>query len=63
MAHSSAIYNKSIVCIVTNIGSYDRQYQYDKTQFAEFDRFLYSSWEHKPNGRGKNQVEYGVSVE
>lgn len=49
--------------VVTNIGSYDRQYQYDKTQFAEFDRFLYSSWEHKPNGRGKNQVEYGVSVE
>lgn len=45
---------------ITNIGSYDRQYPYRETEFFEFDRFLFSTWRDKPNGKGKDQIQWGV---
>lgn len=36
---------------ITYIGSYDRQYPYSETKY--FDKFLFTSWENKPNGKGK----------
>lgn len=46
----------------TNIGSYDRQYPYRKTDFFDFDRFLFASWMDKPNGKGKDQIPWGVPI-
>lgn len=48
---------------ITNIGSYDRQYPYSETKYFDFDKFLFTSWENKPNGKGKNQISWGVSVD
>lgn len=44
---------------ITNIGSYDRQYPYNETYFFDFDKFLFTSWRDKPNGKGKDEVEWG----
>lgn len=48
---------------ITNIGNYDRQYPYYETEFCNFDKFLFTSWRNKPNGRGKDQISWGVPVE
>lgn len=48
---------------VTNIGSYDRQYPYEETMYSNFDKFLFSSWENKPNGKGKEQIPWGVPID
>ena len=48
---------------ITNIGSYDRQYPYSETKYFDFDKFLFASWENKPNGKGKNQIPWGVLVD
>ena len=48
---------------ITYIGSYDRQYPYSETKYFDFDKFLFTSWENKPNGKGKNQISWGVSVD
>ncbi|MDD3340220.1 MAG: RES domain-containing protein [Lachnospiraceae bacterium] len=48
---------------VTNIGSFDRQHPYRETEFCDFDKFLFYTWRDKPNGKGKNQVPWGVPVE
>ena len=48
---------------ITNIGSYDRQYPYNETKFFEFDKFLFSSWRDKPNGKGKDQILWGVHLD
>ena len=48
---------------ITNIGSYDRQYPYTETKYSDFDKFLFSSWENKPNGKGKDQIQWGVPVD
>lgn len=48
---------------ITNIGSYDRQYPYLETQFINFDKFLFTSWRDNPNGKGKDQIAWGVSIE
>ena len=45
---------------ITNIGNYDRQYPYTETLFLDFDRFLFSSWRDKPNGKGKDEILWGV---
>ena len=47
----------------TNIGSYDRQYPYTETKYSDFDKFLFSSWKNKPNGKGKDQIQWGVPVD
>lgn len=47
----------------TNIGTYDRQHPYNETYFSDFDKFLFSTWKDKPNGKGKNQIPWGVSVD
>ena len=44
----------------TNIGSYDRQYPYNETEFFDFDKFLFTTWSDKPNGRGKDEIPWGV---
>lgn len=28
--------------------------------FLDFDRFLFSSWRDKPNGKGKDEILWGV---
>lgn len=48
---------------ITNIGSYDRQYPYIETEFFAFDEFLFSTWRDKPNGKGKDQIPWGVSTD
>ena len=48
---------------ITNIGTYDRQYPYTETKFPDFDKFLFTTWRDKPNGKGKNQVSWGVDTE
>ncbi len=48
--------------IITNIGNYERQYAYRETEFYNFDRFLFSTWRDKPNGKGKDQISWGVKV-
>lgn len=47
----------------TNIGSYDRQYPYRETEFLDFDKFLFATWRDKPNGKGKDQIPWGVKVD
>ena len=48
---------------ITNIGSYDRQYPYRETEFFDFDKFLFTTWRDKPNGKGKDQIPWGVKIE
>ena len=48
---------------ITNIGNYDRQYPYTETKFFDFDKFLFTSWRDKPNGKGKDQIPWGVPVD
>lgn len=48
--------------LITNIGSYDRQYSYNETEFVGFDKFLFITWRDKPNGKGKDQITWGVDV-
>ena len=45
---------------ITNIGKYDRQYAYRETEFYGFDEFLFTSWRDKPNGKGKDNMPWGV---
>lgn len=47
---------------ITNIGNYDRQYPYVETQYAAFDKFLFTSWKNKPDGKGKDQIPWGVLI-
>ena len=42
--------------IITNIGSYDRQYPYRETEFFAFDMFLFTTWRDKPNDKGKDHI-------
>lgn len=49
--------------LITNIGSYDRQYPYLETEFFNFDQFLFTTWEDKPNNKGKNQIPWGVNTD
>lgn len=55
-------YDLRSVCtgFITNIGSYERQYPYRETDFFDFDKFLFSTWRDKPNGMGKDDVEWGI---
>lgn len=46
----------------TNIGNYDRQYPYRETDFFEFDKFLFTTWRDKPNGKGKDEIGWGIDV-
>lgn len=47
----------------TNIGSYDRQHPYRETEFFSFDKFLFSTWRDKPNGKGKDEIPWGVPTD
>lgn len=49
--------------IITNIGSYDRQYPYKETRFSDFDKFLFTSWRDKTNEKGKDEIPWGVPVD
>lgn len=49
--------------LVTNIGSYDRQYPYNETEFIGFDRFLFATWRDKPNEKGKDKIPWGVKLD
>ena len=48
---------------ITNIGNYEKQYQYTETKFADFDKFLFASWRDKINGKGKDQIPWGVPID
>lgn len=45
---------------INNIGSYDRQYPYRETDFFNFDQFLFVTWKEKPNGKGKDEIPWGI---
>ena len=47
---------------ITNIGSFDRQYLYNETDFYDFDKFLFTTWRDKPNGKGKDIIPWGVKI-
>lgn len=47
---------------ITNIGNYDRQNPYTETKFFDFDKYMFASWRDKPNGKGKDQIPWGVPV-
>ena len=47
---------------ITNIGNFGRQYAYRETWFCKFDRFLFYTWEKKSNGKGKNEISWGLEV-
>ncbi len=49
--------------LINNIGSYDRQYPYNETEFIGFDKFLFTTWRDKPNEKGKDKIPWGVVVE
>ena len=46
----------------TNIGNYDRQYPYRETEFYDFDKFLFTTWHDKPNGKGKDDIPWGINI-
>ena len=48
---------------ITNIGSYDRQHPYSETEFFEFDRYLFSTWQSKRNAKGKDSLPWGVPID
>ena len=48
--------------MATNIGTYDRQYSYQETEFSNFDKFLFATWKDKGYGRGKDQVNWGIEI-
>lgn len=48
---------------ITNISSYDRQHPYSETEFFEFDRYLFSTWQNKRNGKGKDSLPWGVPID
>ena len=48
--------------VITDIGSYDRQYPYRETEFFAFDKFLFSTWRDKPNYKGKEHIPWGVDT-
>lgn len=65
--HPSLTYEDYILCstrigFMMNIGNYDRQYRYAETKFCDFDKFLFTSWRNKSNGKGKDLIPWGVPV-
>ncbi|MCM1054549.1 MAG: RES family NAD+ phosphorylase [Bacteroides sp.] len=48
---------------ITNIGSYDRQFPYRETEFFNFDKFLFTTWESKPNNKEKDKIPWGVIID
>ena len=47
---------------ITNIGSFERQYPYRETDFYNFDKFLFTTWRDKPNGKGKDVIPWGIKI-
>lgn len=47
---------------ITNIGSFERQYQYSETDFYKFDKFLFTTWRDKPNDKGKDVIPWGIEI-
>lgn len=47
---------------ITNIGSLERQYPYRETEFYDFDKFLFTTWRDKINGKGKEEIPWGVEI-
>lgn len=45
---------------VTNIAVNNYQFHYGETEFCDFDKFLFSSWNVKP--RDKKEIKWGVST-
>lgn len=45
------------------IGNYNSYFPYKETEFYEFDRFLFASWQNKPNKKGKDSENWGVVVD
>ena len=45
--------------LITNSGSFARQYPYRETDFYEFDKFLFKTWRNRHDSRKKDQLEFG----
>ena len=44
--------------LITNIGSFARQYPYKETDFYEFDKFLFVTWSDRNDSRKKEQLDW-----
>lgn len=44
--------------LITNIGSFARQYPYKETDFYEFDKFLFVTWSDRNDSRKKGQLDW-----
>lgn len=47
---------------ITNIGNYTKQYSYKETEFFDFDKFLFSTWQYKINAPKKDEMEWGAFI-
>lgn len=47
---------------ITNIGSFERQFAYRETDFYNFDKFLFTTWQDKPNDKGKDRIPWGIEI-
>lgn len=45
--------------LITNFGSFARQYPYRETDFYEFDKFLFVTWSDRKDSRRKEQLAFG----
>lgn len=54
-------HNEYIINI--SFDNYDRQYPYSETEFYRFDQFLFASWSNKSNGKGKDEIGWGMDIE
>ena len=49
--------------VITNVGSYERQFPYRETEFFKFDQFLFATWQDKLNGKSKDEIPWGLALD
>lgn len=47
---------------ITNMGTFGRNFPYWETDFYSFDRYLFSVWRDRPDGKGKDDIPWGITV-
>ena len=43
--------------LITNIGKYNRQFNFGETEFCKFDKFLFATW------KDKEKINFGNALE
>ena len=41
---------------------FNRQYPYNETDFYHSDEFLFTTWRDNPNGRGRDEIPWGIEI-